>query len=37
MKEHAGPMSDEESATDRWENEGGRAELRCSIGRGNQD
>jgi hypothetical protein len=27
MKEYAGEMSDEEMATDRWENEGGHTEL----------
>ena len=27
MKEHAGERSDEEIATDRWENEGGHTEL----------
>jgi len=27
QKEHAGEVSDEEMATERWENEGGRTEL----------
>ena len=32
MKEHAGEMSDEDKATDRWENEGGHtAHLRGAI------